>query len=258
MSILSNGEFYGETTARRASAGLAVFHLEHRLGRRLPMHVHQQAYFSMVLEGNYHEETGRRAIDYAPLTIVYHPPGTAHVDEIGPRGVRFLMIEADTRLVEGCDELKSGYPTPLPVRASWIALRFLRDEGAFARESSALDLLATVGKHDRLETAPRWLAHVLDRVRDEYQSPPAIRELAAGAAVHPVHLARVVRRETGTTLASLLRQRRIEVAVSLLGSRQPLATIAARVGFSDQAHFTRSLRSVTGFTPAELRRLLRR
>lgn len=224
------------------------------------MHVHEQAYFSMVLEGGYREETGRQSIDYDPLTIVYHPPGTAHLDEIGPRGVRFLMIETEGRLVRGddiSDRLRSGYPTTLPRRAGWIALGLLRDADDFgAQESIVLELLAAVDETAVAPGSPQWLKDVLDRVRDEFQSPPSTSELARSAGVHPVHLARVIRRETGRTLAELVRQRRVEHAVGLLTSDRSLASIATRAGFSDQAHFTRCFRTITGFTPGEMRRLL--
>lgn len=224
------------------------------------MHVHAQAYFSMVLAGGYREETGRRAIDYEPLTIVYHPPGTAHLDEIGPRGARFLMIETDERLVRGEEfsgRLQSGYPTRLPRRAGWLALQLLRrSNDPLVEESIALDLLGTVDETRVPSGAPRWLAPVLDRIRDEFRSPPSSGELAEEAGVHPVHLARIVRRETGTTVASLVQQRRVERSIGLLSGDEPLASIASRLGFSDQAHFTRSFHAVTGFTPGRLRRLL--
>ncbi|HVT46056.1 MAG TPA: AraC family transcriptional regulator [Thermoanaerobaculia bacterium] len=259
MSILSAGQFYGESSARREAAGITVSRLDHRCGRRLPLHVHEQPYFSMVLQGGYREESGRRSIEYDPLTIVYHPPGTAHLDEIGPRGARFLLIEAEEQFVrlEGVSEkLRSGHPTALPKRAGWLALQLLRGDDPFAQESIALALLAAVDETPIAGGAPHWLARVLERLREEFRSPPATGELAHSAGVHPVHLARVVRRETGMTLSDLVRHRRVEQAVGLMSSDESLASIALRTGFSDQAHLTRSFRSVTGMTPGELRRIL--
>lgn len=246
-------------SARRETAGFAVSRLDHRAGRRLPMHVHQQAYFSMVLQGAYREETGRQSIDYQSLTIVYHPPETAHLDEIGPQGARFLMIEADERLVasDGVSKrLRSGYPTALPRPAGWLALQLLRGD-PMGQESIALELLGMVDGARIESGAPQWLQAVLERLHDEFNSPPSSRELAQSAGVHPVHLARIVRRETGMTIAGLIRHRRVEHAIQQFSTGESLAMIAARAGFSDQAHFTRCFRSVTGMTPAQLRRLLR-
>lgn len=260
MSVLSVGQFYGQTTTRHESAGVAISRLDHFVARKLPMHVHEQAFFSMVLDGSYREETGRRAIDYDPLTIVYHPPGTAHVDEIGPSGVRFLMIEAHDDLLLAEDlsaRLSSGFPVALSPGMGRVALQLLRFHDPLTQESIALELLSAVGDGEAPIRAPGWLPRVLDQVRDEFVDPPKVRELARKAGIHPVHLARVVRRHTGSTLAGLVRHRRVEYSWSLLRTNRPLAAIALRAGFSDQAHFTRAFKSVTGFTPAEVRRLLR-
>lgn len=259
MSILGAGEYFGKSAACTRSSRVIVTRLEHQHGWKLPMHVHEGPFFSMVLRGGYREETGRMSIDYEPLTIVYHPPGTAHVDEIGPGGARFLMVEAAPGMIEGEElpgALRAGYPIKLPRRASWAALGLLRD-GEAGYEELTFDLLATATRTANAETRiPGWVARVLDRVRDEFTDPPTTAELARSVGVHPVHLARVVRRETGSTLADLVRQRRIEKAVALMGSDDTLASIASAVGFSDQAHFTRDCRRVTGLTPSELRRRL--
>lgn len=224
------------------------------------MHVHRQAYFSMVLAGGYREETGRRAIEYDVLTIVYHPPGTAHIDEIGPRGARFLTIEADDDLVSGeriSPRLRSGYPVELPREAGWIALQLLRAEDSASGESSVLELLGLADGTPASAGAPAWLTSALEHVRDEFRAPPSARELARRAGVHPVHLARVVRRDTGHSLAGIVRLRRIEHAIGLLGSDEPLSSIALDCGFADQPHFTRAFRQVTGMCPGTMRRLLR-
>ncbi len=260
MSALSTGQYFGHTASRSDAAAFSVCCLEHSVARRLPMHTHGRAFFSMPLEGRYREEAGKRSIDYEPFTIVYHPPSTAHVDEIGPGGARFLMIEVDENLVRGDgvpDSLASGYPTILPRSASWQALGLLSPDDPASGESIALELLVAVGSGPRIHARPRWLVDVLDRVRDESHAPPSTTELAAGAGVHPVHLARVVRQATGMNVAEIVRQRRVEQAARRLSGDTPLASIALECGFADQPHFTRSFRAVTGLTPGDVRKLLK-
>lgn len=261
MSVLSTGQFYGETSARRETAGLAVSSLVHHVGRRLPMHVHAQPYFSMVLGGEYREESGRQSIDYEPFTIVYHPPGTAHLDEIGPGGCRFLMIEAGESMLSdfaGSSRLRSGYPTTLPKESAMLALRLLGGDGWAVDESIVHELLDLVDRPVRSSRSPGWMGEVLDRLRDEFRSPPAMGELAAEVGAHPGHVARVIRRETGLTVAQIIRRRRVDYAVGLFDSDRSLAEIALAAGFSDQAHLTRSFREVLRTTPARLRRILAR
>jgi AraC-like DNA-binding protein len=79
-------------------------------------------------------------------------------------------------------------------------------------------------------------------------------ELAAGLAVSPHHLSRVFRRATGHTVARHRMRLRARVALErLAGGEQDLARLAAEVGFADQSHLCRVVRSETGRTPAALR-----
>lgn len=53
------------------------------------------------------------------------------------------------------------------------------------------------------------------------------------------------------SLARILRMQRTIAAIRV--GRAPLAAIALRMGYADQAHMTRELKELTGFTPLELR-----
>jgi AraC-like DNA-binding protein len=54
----------------------------------------------------------------------------------------------------------------------------------------------------------------------------------------------------------LIQRRRLHEAAGLLaaGEMPDLATVAARLGYADQAHLTRDFRTVTGMTPGEYAR----
>jgi AraC family transcriptional regulator len=106
-----------------------------------------------------------------------------------------------------------------------------------------------------LPGVPRWLQAVRDRLADGCLDPPSLAELAAGASVHPNHLAAAFRRHFGDTVGGFVRRRRVELACRMLtATRTPLAEVALRTGFADQSHFTRTFRRLVGVTPAAYRR----
>jgi AraC family transcriptional regulator len=126
-------------------------------------------------------------------------------------------------------------------------------------ESVVLELLARASDGSaRAETRrPRWL----DRVTEALEARPfqrwTIRRLAAEVGVHPVHLSRTFRRFERRGVGGLAREVRIRAACRLLlDERVPITDVSILAGFSDQSHFTRVFRAVTGLPPGELRRLL--
>ncbi|MEM9009961.1 MAG: AraC family transcriptional regulator [Pseudomonadota bacterium] len=81
-----------------------------------------------------------------------------------------------------------------------------------------------------------------------------VAEIAAFLETDRFRLARATKRLAGLSPARLLRQWRIERALSLItDTTLPLAEVAARAGFSDQAHMGRVIRQATGRTPGALR-----
>ena len=82
--------------------------------------------------------------------------------------------------------------------------------------------------------------------------------LAQTLCVSPHHLSRTFRSLTGETIARhRLRLRVRTVLERLARGEHHLARLAADVGFSDQSHLCRAVRSETGTTPSALRHALR-
>jgi AraC-like DNA-binding protein len=75
---------------------------------------------------------------------------------------------------------------------------------------------------------------------------------AEGAAVSLRTLQRRVRRATGMTQSTIRQITRAHEATEALGQGLPLADVAIGLGYSDQAHLTRSLRRFIGQTPAQV------
>lgn len=112
-----------------------------------------------------------------------------------------------------------------------------------------LDDLSPVGDEGRLVT--RWVQRV--------ESAPDLRtvtELARYASVSERQLQRVVRRYLGLTPKWLIQRRRLHEATDRLKhGTMSLAGLAAELGYTDQAHFTRDFRRVTGYSPGAFARL---
>jgi AraC-like DNA-binding protein len=89
---------------------------------------------------------------------------------------------------------------------------------------------------------------------DPGRSLPA---LAADLGVSAHHLSRIFRAAAGHTLSRHRMRLRVRAALErLAGGERSLARLAADLGFADQSHLCRVIRSETGHTPSALRRAL--
>ena len=263
---LRAGQYYGQVASAAEVAGLRLTDLSHTSARQIPSHSHEQAFLCLLLGGRYREQAGRLAVEYAPGTLVFHPAGFQHADEIGPGGGVFFLVEyAESWLRSLRDEWRGSDMRAGRRGALALALELLREHrlgsAPLAVEAAAVELLAACAKAPAAQESsrPRWLARVEERLREESVMPPGLAELAADAGVHPVHLARVFRRHRGESVGAYVRRLKVQrVFEQLAEGERSLAEIAFDAGFTDQSHLTRVFGKVTGQPPGAVRRLLRR
>lgn len=264
---LQPGHFYGEITRKREASGLILSELKHNAARKLPSHSHELAYFCLLLTGNYWEQFGRKRITYKPLTVMFHPPGTTHIDEVGPAGGRFFSVEVKTEWMERLRECLGNVDLDSSLHEgdlAWLAMRLYREHkeadacSVLTMEGLVLEMLATVGriKDVKERQQPRWLATAVDLLNAEFRSNLRVQEIANEIGVHPFHLSRVFRTVHRQTIGEYVHKLRVAYACKLLG--QPdcdLARVALSAGFADQSHFTKVFKNATGMTPGAFRHI---
>lgn len=108
---------------------------------------------------------------------------------------------------------------------------------------------------DPADVAVRSLSRVVALVEERLTEPLAVGDLARAAACSASTLERRMRRVFGLSPQQFVLRARIDHAAALLTTTDvPLADVAARSGFYDQAAFTRTFGRVTGETPTQFRR----
>ncbi|CAN5420133.1 N/A [soil metagenome] len=96
----------------------------------------------------------------------------------------------------------------------------------------------------------RAIRHIAANIAE----PPTAAELAEIAGLSPSHFTRVFREHTGYTPMDYLRHERIKTArVLLAGVDLSIKEIAARCGFEDQYHFSKTFRQIDGLSPSDYR-----
>ena len=102
--------------------------------------------------------------------------------------------------------------------------------------------------------AAHSLTRVVTYVRDYLNEPIRVANLAAVAQCSTSQLERRMRNAFGTSAAKYVTRARVDRASELLATTDlPLATVAARSGFYDQAGLTRAFARFSGDTPGQFR-----
>ncbi len=261
--VFPAGHFAGETASWKIADAI-VSEVRHPVGKSVPPHRHEAAYFSLLLEGTYAEWGADFNIVYEPYTVAFHAARTLHEDRMGAGG-RFFSVELLSRWIAVIDELGGARAHVFEMHggdAIWLLLRLYREflardaGGEPAVEGLLFELCGHVAKRSVEETEePRWLADIDASVQQRYREPVDVQALATGVHVHPSHLCRAYRRFRGRTISDAVLGMRVQhVCRSLIESDDSLTAIALEAGFTDQSHMTRIFKRITGHSPGAHRR----
>ena len=239
-------------------------------GRRsFPVHSHPEYVVGAVVEGA--ERLTIRGADHvlgAGSVLLIHPE-EAHANEaIGEQRLTYCVFYIPPDLLartlgEGgvADTVPPRFGSPV-VRSPRVYRSIAKahqalcgDGDALEQQSAFLALLeAITGRAGEPPDAPRPASGAVRTARDyldsHFRDGPGLTELARLSGLSPFHLLRSFRRQLGISPAAYRNQRRVMEARRLLRAGEPIAEVAAEVGFVDQSHLTRHFQRVMGTTPA--------
>ena len=262
------GEFHGTRKETVTHAGLTFAETEYAPAHRLPEHAHERAFFSLLLRGTFRERMERGTRDCIPTSLVFYPEHEPHQEAFGDEGGRAFHVELGGPWIDRMKEegmtYQAGSTETLTGRLNLLMTRLYAwlvwDGVGVGAEEIVLEMLAGLTPVDDLgeeSRRPAWLDRIREVLHQRHTEVIRVSELADEAGVHPVHAARVFRRYMGCTIGQYVRHLRIERACAeLVVPSSSLSEIALATGFSDQAHFTRRFKELTGLTPGRYREVV--
>jgi AraC family transcriptional regulator len=224
-------------------------------GLQLAEHAHETGQICFVLEGAYDEDSNTGSRHLRAGMMLVRAPGEPHSNSF-PRdaGALTLLLSIDARRW-----VPSA--TGVPRRAFDSLVTDLRAElrrgdlaSNTALEGLSLLAMARVARMPDAPAEPAWLTAAESLIESRYAGPLALSDLVDAIGVRRTTLAAGFRRYRERTVGDAIRAVRVRRAGEALRlTNIPLAEIAQRCGFHDQAHFTRVFRDMTGETPAAYR-----
>ena len=129
-------------------------------------------------------------------------------------------------------------------------------------KASLLNIIGTLAEHALLTSNepvrnPRveLLKTVISYIRQNYQQPLSLGELAALAVMNEQYFCRFFKKALGKTPVSYINSFRIQHAATLLCTTElPVTEICLESGFNNLGHFMKEFKKATRFTPLQFRR----
>lgn len=207
---------------------------------KLARHRHAQDYVAILLQGGYREVGDRGRFAVRPGDAIVHDRFEAHQNHSAASGARILNLPLWPGLTEA--GLFGVHDPDLLVR--------------LAERNAAEAVEAFIQSARRLERAETdWPDLLATELRS--LAPIQLSQWARRHGLAAETVSRGFARAYGVTPHLYRAEVRARMAVAAIQSREePLAAIAVDLCFSDQAHMTRAVGSLTGKTPKQLRALV--
>ena len=263
-------DHHGRITKIRSIAGFTFFETRYEANLMLAKHSHDHACICVVVGGDFQEEFQWRKLQLRTRSVAFRPAAEVHEDWFGSSGSHCLVIEVPDAWMDHVKQSGQWLDEPICIQRGplpWLGMR-LYQEYRIAGEDAPLVIegimLEIAGGFSRRPPhpvckPPLWLERAREAVCANYCQTLKVKELAASAGVHPVHLAREFQRRYRCSVGHYVRKLRVQAACEKLAhSDSSIADVALEVGFSNQAHFSRTFGVATGMSPSQYRSWHRR
>jgi AraC family transcriptional regulator len=229
-----------------------------------PRHGHRGGHLVLVHEGEWIDHTGPRHRTLRREELLVHPGPLTHetqaaagtsvtIIDLSHAALRAFCAVSGKRLHPLHTTFANGEGIPERIQAE---LSRADEATTLVVHSLVLQLLA-VGS--RLQAAPAqrkpaWLPPLLAHIHENFGERLTIGLLAERAGVSESHLSHSFTRHVDCSISEYIRDCRLRAAArTLRQTHDSMQQIAWRLGFSDQAHFTRTFKAAYGVTPTDYR-----
>ena len=257
-----------------ASLGVDLLHA-YFVQHAYPLHSHDYFVIAVIEEGRQSFRLGQQRYYTAAGGMVFLNPGDSHTGEpllagafryraMYPRPAQVQRVAASAGLGPRLPLFNHPRQDDPRLAAAFRRLHRtlsaahdpLHAESAFVSTLGSL-LRAFANQAPRHPERPAPIDRAVEYLDANYDKPVSLDQLAKLVALSRFHFLRSFHAQVGMPPHAYLENRRIAAAQRLIALGEPLAAIAAQLGFSSQSHFTRRFKQTIGVTPGRYARQVR-
>lgn len=264
MQVYPWDVFHNTIEAYRRFDGAVACIATRKKGSQIGSHAHEGASLICLLEGRHQWHADDGMIRWSVQGAWYYrAPLVVHSHDACPSDIRCIGFNFLPSAL-GVPELPDSGTVLEGTAWTSIATQVVEElsrptlGGDFLLSGLFRQLLAgLINIGESKPIAHPVLKHATDLLRERFEQPWSLSELAHEVGTHRSHLARLFQTHLGVSVGEYLRDRRLEWAYGRLAStEEKIATIAFEAGFADHAHFCRLFKARYGASPSDQRRIL--
>ncbi|AXT50698.1 AraC family transcriptional regulator [Aquimarina sp. BL5] len=263
MIALHKGEYTGDIIHSTYIEGSTITNTLYAVNKNNPeWHYHENLHICFVFEGGKAETRHQTSYSKKEGSIFFYHSEEKH------RWISPLPVSKSANI-----EIEQGFLQKYNLTEAAIKNAILSNINAKALILKIQNELLVKGNHNHINLQtlllelvshqkqktyteqPRWVILLNQLLNDSWNESISLQEIAIQVGAHPVTISKNFRKYFHCNLGEYRRKLKIEKSIDLIKNTQlSLSEIAFHCGFTDQSHFIRNFKELTGFLPKDYRK----
>ncbi len=258
MEILQKGEYTGDIIKRLTIDDTIITNTHYSVTKNNPeWHYHENLHICFVFQGGKADTKKGTSYTQKEGSIFSYHSGEQH------RWISSDLISKSANIEIGHDFLKMYHLSEGSVKEALLKnvdskaliLKIqneMHNDNAHKLTAIHSLLLNLITKTTDISQVgiPKWVIALYELLHDNWNEPMTLKQMGDIVGVHPITISKYFRKYFNCTLGEYQRKLKIEKSIHLIkDASMSLSEIAFYCGFSDQSHFIRNFKSMTGFLP---------
>tara|TARA_R110000868_G_scaffold383578_1_gene650583 strand:- start:11631 stop:12425 length:795 start_codon:yes stop_codon:yes gene_type:complete len=259
MIQLQEGKYFGEDVKTIQNDWVNLSLTRYDEFTIIEDHHHENDYLSVLVNGEYIEESSNHSGIVRPGELLFRPKGYTHRNSFREQKGMCFNIELRPDW-DKFFEVKSTLPAKFHhfqnIHFSTL-YKLLFNFKIQNQEDDCIEFISEwldTFSENRLSKNQSWISTIVYILENELNQFHSLAELSNRVNVHPVYMARVFKAKTGRTIGDYQLKEKLSNAVpKLLIAKNSISDISFALGFYDDAHFIRSFKAMYGISPHQFR-----
>ena len=265
-ACFSNGQYVGFTKKKLHDGHIIASETEYTEGLASVWHYHENTHFSHILTGGSIEIGECNTQTQTQGDSMFYNPYMLHRNTRYKEGTRIFNLELEPGFYK---KNKLDYSSAnifwtssdahfkkMMIVKSMSEFFIGDNHSSLSIEQLCVLLCQQSPVKSKLVKDRHWSSLLKEFMQENWNKPFTLSDLSDQVQIHPVTISRYFSKYFHCTLGEYARRIKVEKSFALIrNKRYSLTQIAYDCGFTDQSHFSKTFKDITGILPKEYRKL---